>query len=267
MASFPNNCWEAHKSNFNSVPHQLEDWRFFYTKGLDYQEVLNINNDEADDQHTGWKQLKMMFKGEDRQTLQSLINNGTMPVEHQKMLWEALNVMGISGISGMSIFPMSANSPIWVSMPSPPIYLPSLPSANSPIPKSRRCSESLSCNTQCDATRPETGSSSRTNPSSHTSPFLPYVNCLSCVVSSTRRPRKGDELTSLLLPQQPPQHPPFMMMPYPPTPAATDVAILTLKAMFSPGTVLLCLQWPRPLCFPVQVEEDPVTITQHSLMR
>ena len=63
MASHPNNHWEAPKSNFNS-PHQSEDWKFVFTMLLDYLEALNINTDEADNQCTGWKQLKMMFEGE-----------------------------------------------------------------------------------------------------------------------------------------------------------------------------------------------------------
>ena len=66
MASHTNNHWEAPKFNFNS-PHQLEDWKIFYTRALDYLEALNIDNAEADDQGTDWKQLKMMFKGKDRQ--------------------------------------------------------------------------------------------------------------------------------------------------------------------------------------------------------
>ena len=91
MAAHPNNCWEAPKFNFN-YPHHLEDWKVFNTRVLDYLETLNINTDEADDQHTGWKQLKMMFKGEDRQTLQSLIDSGTITVEHQKTPQETWSI-------------------------------------------------------------------------------------------------------------------------------------------------------------------------------
>ena len=90
MTYHPNNHWEAPKFNFNS-PHQLEDWKVFYTRVLDYLEALNINTDEADNWHTGWKQQKMIFEGKDRQTLWSLIDNGTITLEHQKALWEALD--------------------------------------------------------------------------------------------------------------------------------------------------------------------------------
>ena len=62
MASHPNNHWEAVKFNFNS-PHKSDNWKVFYTRVFDYLEALHMNTDEADNQHTGWKQLKMMFEG------------------------------------------------------------------------------------------------------------------------------------------------------------------------------------------------------------
>ena len=89
MVSYPINCWVAPKFNFNSS-HQLEDWKVFYTRVLDYLEALDINTDEADDWYMGWHPLKMMFEGEDRQTLQSLINNEVITPEHQKMSCHAL---------------------------------------------------------------------------------------------------------------------------------------------------------------------------------
>ena len=64
------------------------------------------------------------------------------------------------------------------------------------VAQPRRCLKSWSCNMQCDTMRPETGSISRIGPSSLTSPFSPNVNCSSHSVSSIRRPRRGDELTS-----------------------------------------------------------------------
>ena len=39
-------------------------------------------------------QLKMMFEGKDGQTLQSLIDNGTITLGCQKMPWEALDAIG-----------------------------------------------------------------------------------------------------------------------------------------------------------------------------
>ena len=78
MASHPSSCWEAPKFNFSS-PKQSEDLRVFYTRAIDYLEVLDIDDKETDDCKTGWKQLKMMFEGEDKQTLQTLIDNGRLP--------------------------------------------------------------------------------------------------------------------------------------------------------------------------------------------
>ena len=92
MASHPNNYWEAPKFNFNS-PHQLEEWKVFYARALDYLEALDIDTDEADNWHTCWKQLKMMFNGEDGQTFQSLNDNGTITSENQKMPWGALDAI------------------------------------------------------------------------------------------------------------------------------------------------------------------------------
>ena len=67
------------------LPQQSEDWRVFYTRTIDYLEALNINVEEANDHRTSWKQLKMIFEGKDWQTLQTLINNGTITLESQKM--------------------------------------------------------------------------------------------------------------------------------------------------------------------------------------
>ena len=77
------NCWEAPTFHFNSA-NQSEDWRAFYTRALDYLDTLDIELDEADDNHKGWKQIKLMFEGEDRHALQTLIDNGTMTPEHIK---------------------------------------------------------------------------------------------------------------------------------------------------------------------------------------
>ena len=92
MASHPNSHWEAPKFNFNSH-HQSENYKVFYTRAIDNLEALNIDAKEADDHHTGWKQLKMMFKGKDRQTLQSLIDKGTITPEIQRMHRLALDAI------------------------------------------------------------------------------------------------------------------------------------------------------------------------------
>ena len=85
--------WEAPKFNFNSS-QQSEDWRVFYTRATDYLKALNINTREADDCKTGWKQLKMMFKGGDWQTLQIFSDNGTIIPESQKVPHQVLDAIG-----------------------------------------------------------------------------------------------------------------------------------------------------------------------------
>ena len=83
----------------------------------------------------------MMFEGEDRQTLQSLIDNGTITPEHQKMPCDALDAIGItvkakkhSGIFGMIFSLMSASSLMRVSMPCLPVSAPSSPNVSLPTP-------------------------------------------------------------------------------------------------------------------------------------
>ena len=63
-ASHHTKHWEAPTFHFNS-PNQSADWKAFYTRALDYLDALDIENDEADEHCTGWKQQKLMFKGDD----------------------------------------------------------------------------------------------------------------------------------------------------------------------------------------------------------
>ena len=74
-------CWEAPTFHFNS-PNQSEDWNTFYTRALEYLVALDIEPEVADGSPKGWKQLKLMFEGEDRKALQSLIDSGVMTAEH-----------------------------------------------------------------------------------------------------------------------------------------------------------------------------------------
>ena len=83
-------CWEAPTFHYNSA-NQSEDWSIFYTRALDYLDTLDIELDEADDTHKGWKQLKLMFEGEDRKALQTLIHNGVVTPEHMKTPRAALD--------------------------------------------------------------------------------------------------------------------------------------------------------------------------------
>ena len=93
MGSHPTSHWEAPKFNFNSC-WQLEDWRVLYTRAIDYLEALNIDAEEVDKCKTGWKQLKIMFEGEYQETLQSLIENGTITLESQRTPQLVLDATG-----------------------------------------------------------------------------------------------------------------------------------------------------------------------------
>ena len=73
--------WEAPTFHFNS-PNQSEDWSVFYTRAFDYLDALDIEFDTADQSHKGWKQIKLMFEGDDRKALQSLIDSGVVTPEH-----------------------------------------------------------------------------------------------------------------------------------------------------------------------------------------
>ena len=86
-------CWEAPTFHFNS-PDQSEDWSTYYTRALDYLDTLDIELDTADESHKGWKQLKLMFEGEDRKALQSLIDSSVMTPEHMLKPKAALDVIG-----------------------------------------------------------------------------------------------------------------------------------------------------------------------------
>ena len=75
--------WEGPKFSFN-IPNQAEEWRFFYTRALDFLEALDINPDVEDQGKKGWRQIKMMFEGKDCQALQTLIDNQTISPDAQQ---------------------------------------------------------------------------------------------------------------------------------------------------------------------------------------
>ena len=86
-------CWEAPIFHFSS-PNQSEDWSAFYTRALDYLDALDIEPEVADKSHKGWKQLKLMFEGEDRKALQSLIDSDVMSAECKLKPKAALDATG-----------------------------------------------------------------------------------------------------------------------------------------------------------------------------
>ena len=88
----PTARWEAPQFSFN-LPQQTQEWKNFYTRVLDYLETLDIDPEAQNDARCGWKQIKMMFQGEDRQALQSLIDNNTITPEDQKTPKHALKAI------------------------------------------------------------------------------------------------------------------------------------------------------------------------------
>ena len=82
MAQISSN-WTAPTFSFDEAdkPHA---WEIFYLTSQDYLEVLRIKPAEEDKEKRGWEQLTKMFKGENRQILQNLVDNNTITETHQR---------------------------------------------------------------------------------------------------------------------------------------------------------------------------------------
>ena len=63
------------------MPDQTQEWKTFYTGVLNFLEALDIDPEKQDETKRGYKLIKMMFKGEDRQALQTLIDNNAISPE------------------------------------------------------------------------------------------------------------------------------------------------------------------------------------------
>ena len=74
--------WEAPKFSF-TTEDQAAEWKKFYIHALDYLETLDIDPEKQGQNKRGWCQIKMMFQGDNRQTLQDLIDNNTITAEDQ----------------------------------------------------------------------------------------------------------------------------------------------------------------------------------------
>ena len=68
MAQSNTSRWEAPKFSFNAKD-QPAAWRDFFTRAVDYLETLDIDTEAEYENKKGWKQIKMMFTGQDRQAL------------------------------------------------------------------------------------------------------------------------------------------------------------------------------------------------------
>ena len=76
MAQIKSN-WTAPTFSFDAAD-QPTAWEDFYIRALDYLETLRIKPDVEDREMKGWTEIKMMFTGEDRRALQTLIDNDTI---------------------------------------------------------------------------------------------------------------------------------------------------------------------------------------------
>ena len=84
--------WEAPKFSFNTEDHAAS-WREFYIRAIDYLETLDIDPEQENQHKKGWKQIKMMFTGEDRQALQTIIDNNTITQQDQCTAIQALKAI------------------------------------------------------------------------------------------------------------------------------------------------------------------------------
>ena len=82
---------ESTKFSFNAED-QAAAWRNFYTRAIDYLETLDTDPESKDQNKKGWKQMKMMFTGEDRQALQTLTDNNMITPEDQLTPIHAIKV-------------------------------------------------------------------------------------------------------------------------------------------------------------------------------
>ena len=57
--------WEAPKFSFNTEDLSSA-WRQFYTRAIDYLEILELDPEREDETKKGWKQIKMIFTGDDK---------------------------------------------------------------------------------------------------------------------------------------------------------------------------------------------------------
>ena len=92
MAQNNTSRWEAPKFSFN-MEDQASQWKKFYTRAIDYLETLDIYPEQEDQHKKGWKQIKMMFTGEDRQALQTMIDSNTITQADQCTPVQALKAI------------------------------------------------------------------------------------------------------------------------------------------------------------------------------
>ena len=91
MASSTTPHWEAPRFSFN-VQIQEGEWKLFYTCAVNFLKALDIDPETEDRTKKGWRQIKIMFEGEN-QALQTLLDNNTITTEDQCTPIPALNAI------------------------------------------------------------------------------------------------------------------------------------------------------------------------------
>ena len=92
MAQNNTTRWTAPTFSFNTED-QPAAWREFYTRVIDYLETIDIDPEQEDQHKRGWKQIEMMFTGEDRQALQTMIDNNIITPADQHTPIQALKAI------------------------------------------------------------------------------------------------------------------------------------------------------------------------------
>ena len=92
MAQNNTSRWEAPRFLFDTED-QASEWKKFYTRAIDYLETLDIDPEQEDQHKKGWKQIRIMFMGEDGQALQTMIDNNTITQADQCTAVQALKAI------------------------------------------------------------------------------------------------------------------------------------------------------------------------------
>ena len=84
--------WEAPKFSF-TTEDQAAEWKKILYTCIGLPGNFGYRPRKTDENKRGWHQIKMMFQGDDRQTLQDLIDNNTITVEDQLTPTSALQAI------------------------------------------------------------------------------------------------------------------------------------------------------------------------------
>ena len=75
------------------VQNQAKEWKLFYTRAADFPKALGIVPEKKDLTKEGWRQIKMMFEGEDCQAIQTLLYSNTITAEDQYIPIQTLSAI------------------------------------------------------------------------------------------------------------------------------------------------------------------------------